>query len=145
MHEFPISYSHTERYLIFSLCERNALYFTPPRCQVEEGGEGRIKPPQSLNIGVFNVHGCSTNKVKKSEIGKMFLRPRFDVCALSETKLKEKGEVMFGEVVGGRQGEGRGDLLLSGWLMRCVIEWKEVSSRLMWVRVNINIERVGCL
>ena len=43
----------------------------------------------------------------------MFLRQRFDVCALSETKLKGKGEVMFGEVVSrvwrcGRQGEGRG-------------------------------------
>ena len=30
----------------------------------------------------------------------MFLRRWFDVCALSETKLKGKGEVMFGEVVG---------------------------------------------
>ena len=28
----------------------------------------------------------------------MFLRQRFDVCALSETKLK--GEIMFGEVLG---------------------------------------------
>ena len=37
----------------------------------------------------------------------MFLRRRFDVCALSETKLKGKGEVMFGEVVG-RQGKGGG-------------------------------------
>ena len=30
----------------------------------------------------------------------MFLRRRFDVCALNETKLKGKGDVMFGEVVG---------------------------------------------
>ena len=36
------------------------------------------------------------------------------MCTLSETKLKGKGEVMFGEVMGkvsgvpGRQGEGRG-------------------------------------
>ena len=63
--------------------------------------------------------------------------------------LKGKGEVMFGEVVGrvsgvavGRAREGVA-LLLSGRLMRCVVEWKEVSSRLMWVRVKI--ERVGCL
>ena len=40
------------------------------------------------------------NEAKKGEIGKMFLRRRFDMCALSETKLKGKGEVMFGEVVG---------------------------------------------
>ena len=30
-------------------------------------GEGK-----SLNIGVFNVRGCSTNEAKKGEIGKMF-------------------------------------------------------------------------
>ena len=63
------------------------------------------------------------------------------MCALSETKLKGKGEVMFGEVMGrvsiiagGRAREGVA-LLLSGWLMRCEVEWKKVSSRLMWVRV----------
>ena len=48
------------------------------------------------------------------------------MCALSETKLKGKGEVMLGEVVGrvsgiavGRAREGMA-LLLSVWLMRCV-------------------------
>ena len=58
---------------------------------------------------------------------------------------------MFGEVVGrvsgvavGRAREGVA-LLLSGRMMRCVVEWKEVSSRLMWVRVKIERERVGCL
>ena len=86
--------------------------------------------------------GTSTNEVKKGEIGKMFLMPRFDVCALSETKLKGegKGEVMFGEVVG-RVREVVA-LLLSGRSTRCVVEWKEVSSRLMLVRVKI--ERVWC-
>ena len=69
------------------------------------------------------------------------------MCALSETKLKRKGEVMFGVVVGrvsgvsvGRAREGVA-LLLSGRLMRCVVHWKEVSSRLMWVRVKIERER----
>ena len=92
------------------------------------------------------MRGCSTNEVKKGEIGKMFLRRSFDVCALSETKLKGKGEVIFGEVVGrvsgvevGRAREGV-TLLLSGRLMRCVVEWKEVSSMLMWVRVKIQRE-----
>ena len=61
------------------------------------------------------------------------------MCALIETKLKGKGEVIFGEVVGGVSGVAVGSaregvaLLLSGRLMRCVVEWKEVSSRLMWV------------
>ena len=36
---------------------------------------------------------------KKGKISKMFLRPKLDVCALSETKLKGKVEVTFGEVV----------------------------------------------
>ena len=72
-----------------------------------ERGEGRIKLPQSVNIGVFNVRGCSTNEVKKGEIGKMFLRRRLDVCALSETKLRARGG--WQRVwCGGREGERRG-------------------------------------
>ena len=51
--------------------------------------------------------GCSTNEVKKGEIGKMFLRRRLDVCALSETKLQGRDEVMFGEVVGRMSGRGK--------------------------------------
>ena len=64
------------------------------------------------------------------------------LCALSETNLKGKGEVMFGEVVGrvsgmagGRAREGVAPLL-SGWLRRHVVEWKEVSSMLLRVRVK---------
>ena len=56
--------------------------------------------------------GCSTNEEKKSEIGKMFLRRRLDVCALRETNLKGRGEVvglpLSGVWRGGREGEGRG-------------------------------------
>ena len=106
------------------------LYFIPPRCQVRERREGRVKPPQYLNICVFNVRGCSTNEVKKGEFGKMFLRWRLDVCAPSETKLKGRDDVMFGEVedtvsgvAGGRAREGVA-LLLSEWLLRCVVECK---------------------
>ena len=62
------------------------------------------------------------------------------------TKLKGKGDVVgrVSGVEGGRAREGVA-LLLSGRLMRCVVEWKEVSFRLMWVRVKIERERVGCL
>ena len=91
-----------------------------------------LKTSPTLNIGVFNVRGSSTNEVKKGEIGKMFLRLRFDVCALSETKLKGKGEVV-GRVSGVARAREGVALLLSGRLMRCVVEWKEVSSRLMCV------------
>ena len=61
------------------------------------------------------MRGCSTSEVKNGEIGKMFLRLRFDVCALSETKPKGKGEVVgrVCGVAGGRAREGVA-LLLSG-------------------------------
>ena len=67
-------------------------------------------------LGSFSG-ASSTNELKKGEIGKMFL----DVSALSETKLKGKGEVLFGEVVGRVSGVDGGRarelvaLLLSGW------------------------------
>ena len=60
------------------------------------------------------MRGCSTNEVKTGEIGKIFLRRRFDVCAPSATKLKGKGEVMFGEVVG-RVSDVAGGRREKGW------------------------------
>ena len=71
------------------------------------------------------VCGCSRNEAKMGEICKRFLRRRLDVCALSETKLKGKGEVIFGEVVGimsgviGRRMKVGVARLLSWWLLRC--------------------------
>ena len=50
--------------------------------------------------------GCSTNEVKKGEIGKMFLRRYFDVCALSETKLNGGGEVVAGFLTWREAGRG---------------------------------------
>ena len=76
----------------------------------------------------------------------MFRKIRMDVLALSETKMKGKGEVAFGEVTGRVSGVMRGRakegvaLLLSEWLVSKVVEWKEVSSRLMWVRVRLGKE-----
>ena len=68
------------------------------------------------------------------------------MCALSENKLKGIGEVMFGEVVGrvsgvaGRTAREGMALFLGEWLQRCVVKWKEMPSRLMWVRVKIGRE-----
>lgn len=76
----------------------------------------------------------------------MMLERKIDVLALSETKIKGRGEVMFGNVRGrvsgvevGRAREGVA-LLVSEWLERKVVEWKEVSSRLMWMRVKLGRE-----
>ena len=92
------------------------------------------------------MRGCSTNEDKRCEIGSLFEDRKLDVLALSETKMKGKGESVFGAVKGrisgvmnGRAREGVG-LLLSERLMTCVVEWKEVSSRLMWVKVKFGCE-----
>ena len=74
------------------------------------------------------MRGCSANEAKKGEIGKIFLRQRFDVCALSETKLKGKGEVMFGEVVGRVSGVAAGRAREGVACTEWVIE--EVCSRM---------------
>ena len=53
---------------------------------------------------------------------------------------------MFGGVTGRVSGVERGRaregvaLVLSEWKLNKVVEWKEVSSRLMWVRVRIGKE-----
>ena len=106
---------------------------------------GRLTSPRTLAVGSLNVRGCSSIESKRSEIGCMFGRRGMDVLALCETKMKGK-EVAFGEVTGrvsgverGRASEGVG-LLLSEWMENKVVEWKEVSSRLMWVRVRMGRE-----
>ena len=106
------------------------------------GVEGRVTSPQTLVLGCLNVRGCSTIESKRCEIGDMFSKRRIDVLALCETKMKGKGEAVFGEVIGRVSGVEREKergvaLLLSEWMMNKVVEWKEVSSRLMWVRVRM--------
>ena len=107
---------------------------------------GRLTSPRTLVVGSLNVRGCSSIESKRNEIGCMFGRRGMDVLALCETKMKGKGEVAFGEVTGRVSGVKRGRaregvaLLLSEWMGNKVVEWKEVSSRLMWVRVRMGRE-----
>ena len=93
------------------------------------------------------MRGCSSSEAKRREIGEMFVRRKLDVLALSVTKLKGEGESDFGVVSGKKSGVEEGwaregvVLLLSDRLAGGVTEWKEVSSRLMWVNVKLGIER----
>ena len=93
------------------------------------------------------MRGCSSSEAKRREIGEMFVRRKFDVLALSETKLKGTGECDFGVVNGRKSGVEEGwaregvVLILSDRLASSVTEWKEVSSRLMWVKVKLGVER----
>ena len=82
-----------------------------------------------LRIGSLNVRGCGVNEVKQGMIGKMFEERRLDVLALSETKLRGKGEVTFGKVLGRRSGIVRGRaragvaLIVKEELQQYVVEW----------------------
>ena len=92
------------------------------------------------------MRGCSTLESKRCEIGDMFGKRKMSVLALCETKIKGKGEVAFGEVMGRVSGVERGRaregvaLLVNEWLVNKVVEWKEVSSRIMWVRIRFGRE-----
>ena len=108
--------------------------------------EGRLTSPRTLVVGCLNVCGFSTTESKRCDIGCMFGRRGMDVFALCETKMKGKGEEALGEVTGRVSGIERGRaregvaLLLSKWMANKVVEWKEVSLRLMWVRVRMGRE-----
>ena len=92
------------------------------------------------------MRGCSVDEGKRVMIGKMFAERKLDVLALSETKMKGKGEREFGSVNGRVSGVVRGRaregvaLLLSTDVLNSVVEWKEVSSRLMWAKVKFGKE-----
>ena len=92
------------------------------------------------------MRGCGTDESKREEIGSMFMRRKIDVLALSEIKMKGKGNCEFGNVVGRYSGvkSGRGRegvaILVSEKMNKRVVEWKEVSSRLMWMKVKLGRE-----
>ena len=123
--------------------ESPPLYNFPQRQHERGEVAGRLTSPRTLVVGSLNVRGCSSIESKRCEIGCMFGRRGMDVLALCETKMKGKGEVAFGEVTGRVSGVERGRaregvaLLLIEWMGNKVVEWKEVSSRLMWVKVRM--------
>ena len=121
-------------------------YKIPQRQHMRGEVAVRLTPPQTLVVGCLNVRSCSTTESKRCEIGCMLGRRGLDVLTLCETKMKGKGKVFFGEVTGKVSGVERGRaregvaLLLSEWMAKKVVEWKVVSSRLMWVRVRMGRE-----
>ena len=115
----------------------------PPIMGQDAEGKGGGRAPQPLRLGSMNVRGCSSEEEKREEIGRMFLERELDVLALSEVKIKGTGDRDFGSVAGrvsgvrgGRAREGVA-ILLSPRLQRCVVEWKELNSRLMWVKLKL--------
>ena len=101
-----------------------------------------------LVFGTLNARGCGADE-KRCMITDMFKERKMDVLVLSETKVKGYGE---------RDWEGE-KVIISGVSERCraregvamiikeelwegVIEYKCVSSRLMWVRMKVSQEKM---
>ena len=88
------------------------------------------------------MQGCN-DPVKRECVGRMFVERKLGVLVLSETKLRGRGEVAFGSVAGRTSGVDGGAaregvcIIVSEEWKKYVKEWKEVSSRLMYVRMNI--------
>ena len=96
----------------------------------------------------MNVRGCGGSQyLKRKEIEQLFGERKLDILALSETKVKGKGEEWFGAVKGVKSGvsEGRGRegvcILMRDDMWECVVECKEVNSRCMWVRMKMGREK----
>ena len=63
-------------------------------------GEGRVMFLRILMIGseCAWIYGCSMHLSKWEVIGRMFVEQKFDVLAMSETKLKGKGKYEWKDV-----------------------------------------------
>ncbi|XP_076031278.1 uncharacterized protein LOC143019503 [Oratosquilla oratoria] len=122
-----------------SPCSPKGQYPKKQRKGIRGAGGPRAS---TLRFGSFNVRGCGTDESKREEIGSMFVRRKLDVLALSLTKLKGKGECKFGRISGVKRGRGREGvaILVSEEIGKGVVEWKEVSSRIMWMKVKLGKE-----
>ena len=107
-------------------------------------GKGKKK----LSLGTLNVRGCNMSE-KKCMIVDMFKERKLDVLALCETKVKGRGVLEWeGQhvIVSGvnerciaREGVA---LILTGRLWGRVVEYKSVSSRLVWVKLKFGRENL---
>src|SRR5256885_9485217 len=98
---------------------------------------------KELKCALWNVRGCNKEE-KREEISSVFKERKLDIVCLSETKLKGKGEVWFGNIKGVKSGVRERTrarewvaILLRDEMWNFVIEWKEVSSRIIWLKLKI--------
>ena len=107
----------------------------------------RVKSGSILRIGCLNVRGLNSEG-KREEVSVVCKERNLDIMALTETKLKGKGEVNFGDFKGMISGvdvrvrarEGVAIVMKEEWWEK-VVESKMVNSRLMWVRVIVGKEK----
>ena len=148
----PLEY--TQRILCVSYEATNRGEFPASKGRGAQGWEPQspcIYIPSKQNrskikIACLNVQGCN-DPAKRECVGRLCEERGLDVLVLSETKLKGRGEWMFGNLIGrvsgvtsGRAKEGVCIIVSEEW-KRYVSEWKEVSSRLMYVRMNVGVSK----
>src|SRR5678816_2370624 len=93
-----------------------------------------------IRVGCMNVSGVNED-LKREEVGLMFEEKRLDVLGITETKLKGKREMNFGEYKGMISGvnervrarEGVG-IVMRKEMWDKVRLCNQVSSRIMWVK-----------
>src|SRR5678816_1421047 len=93
-----------------------------------------------IRVGCMNVRGVNED-LKREEVGLMFEEKRLDVLGITETKLKGKREMDFGEYKGMISGvnervrarEGVG-IVMRKEVWDKVRLCNQVSSRIMWVK-----------
>ena len=142
----------TEFWAVYPRCGWGRLAPSPSfktlaRNRQNENRDSRACTSKTLNLSVLNVQGCSTSEVKRQEIGDIFRKRKLGLLALSETKMKGQGECDFGGVGGRYAGVDVNEraregvaILVSEEVKEWVTEWREVSSRMMWVKLRMDQE-----
>src|SRR6201990_2155529 len=99
-----------------------------------------------LKVGTLNVRGVNKEE-KTEEVGIVMKEKGFDVLALTETKLKGKGEMSFGMYKGIYAGvnervrarEGVTIVMKDVWWS--YVKWSgSIGARIVWVRLRIRRE-----
>src|SRR6201990_823295 len=99
-----------------------------------------------LKVGTLNVRGVNKEE-KREEVGIVMKEKGFDVLALTETKLKGKGEISFGMYKGIYAGvnervrarEGVAIVMKDMW-WSCVKGSGNIGARIAWVRLRVRRE-----
>ena len=99
-----------------------------------------------LKVGTLNVRGVNKEE-KREELGIVMKEKGFDVLALTETKLKGKGEISFGMYKGIYAGvnervrarEGVAIVMKDMW-WSCVKGSGNIGARIAWVRLRVRRE-----
>ena len=85
------------KWLVQEGWESSLLYIFPPTTQTSERVRSRIAPDATLMTGSWDVkvRRCCTRDTKRSEIDSAIIQKNMSMLAVSETKVKRKGECVF--------------------------------------------------